>query len=275
MSIAIHDAARCFAQASLGVSLLLASPLTAQDADAPPAGELPPPPIVVFADRDTQAEGTREVLVGSRVPRRPFFVDGVVATATGTRGLTPGSGMTPSSLYVRLLKRSECVTDRPDISEPVACRLIAAREAMAGQDHSLVRGLLIPVAENAERSGAERYASAEMLALSAEGEKDRRYLEEAYELMLQSGALQGRTRASLLRVLAGMALDRGDRDGARDRYAEAVAIGEDDPRTFVNLAILQRETGVGDAAATMRRAIAMREAKGEAVPPEWRAFAAR
>ena len=275
MSIAIHDAARCFAQASLGVSLLLASPLTAQDAGAPPAGELPPPPIVVFADRDTQAEGTREVLVGSRVPRRPVFVDGVVATSTGTRGLTPGSGMTPSSLYVRLLKRSECVADRPDISEPVACRLIAAREAMAGQDHSLVRGLLIPVAENAERSGAERYASAEMLALSAEGEEDRRYLEEAYELMLESGGLQGRTRASLLRVLAGMALDRGDRDGARDRYAEAVAIGEDDPRTFVNLAILQRETGVGDAAATMRRAIAMREAKGEAVPPEWRAFAAR
>lgn len=275
MSIAIHDAARCFAQASLGASVLLALPLAAQDAGAPSAGELPPPPIVVLADRDAQSEGTREVLVGSRVPRRPVFVDGTVATSTGTRGLTPQSGMTQAGDRVILRRRSECMADRPGISEPVACRLLAAREAMAAHDHALVRGLLIPVAGDDGRPGVERYTAAELLAMSAEDQADRRYLEEAYELMLESGGLRGRTRASMLRVVAGMALDRGDRDAARDRYAEAVEIVEDDPRTLVNLAVLQRETGIGDAAATMHRAIALREAEGDAVPPEWRLFAAR
>ena len=256
----------------LAVLLTIAAQATAE----PPreaAEPLPPPPIVVIANEEERAD-ERRVIVGSRVARRPVFEGGTVATSTGTRGLTPESGMTPYGGHIRVLHRKSCVADDPAIGAVAACRLIAAREAMAAGDHALVRGLLVPLAGDAARPAAERYAAAETLALSAEGEADPAFLEEAYLLMLESGAIVGTTRASLLRVVAGLALDRGDRAGARGLYAEAVELEPGDARALSNLAILQRETGDGDGVAAMRRAIGALEREGRDVPQGWRDFAA-
>lgn len=227
-----------------------------------------PLPIVVIGEQ----EEDRRVFAGSRLPRKPLFENGPIATSTGTRGLTPGSGIDPMGRYTRIVRKTECVAADERIGKDVACALIAAREASEKEEWSLVRGILVPIADNFELNATERRTASEFLYLSARNSGDRDAQIEALELLVGSGSLSPAKTGEALRSLSSLANRNGDRQAAQGYLTEAVRIDPEDHRALANLAILERASGDSDAADTMRRAIAAAGKAGRSVPQSWRSF---
>ena len=264
---AIFSSALIFAAAAFPVSAQEAS--THQKPQSPSSeAEVQPLPIVVIGEQEKE----RRVIVGSRIPRKPIFEDGPIATSTGTRGLTPGSGMDPAGKYTRIVKRTECVAADERIGKSVACILLAAKEASENEEWLLVRGMLVPVAGNADLNSAERRAASEVLFLSARSSGDTRAQVEALELLVASDALSTPETGNALRSLSSLASKTGDRTAALEYLNEAIRVDPSDHQALANLAILQRASGDLAAAAMMRRAILAAEKAGRTVPQSWRSF---
>ena len=260
---------------SLLLLALVAFPASAQepstDEEAQSQGAEPengPLPIVVMGEQETE----RQVIVGSRIPRKPIFENGPIATSAGTRGLTPGSGMDPAGRYTRSVKRTECVAADERIGEQVACILLAAKEASENEDWLLVRGMLVPVAGNADLNSAERRAASEVLILSARSSGDTLARIEALELLVASGGLSTSETGNALRSLSSLASKTGERAAAMGYLNEAIRVDPNDNRALANLAILQRASGDPAAERTMKRAIVAAETIGKTVPKAWRLF---
>tara|TARA_B100001057_G_scaffold465027_1_gene520779 strand:- start:168 stop:983 length:816 start_codon:yes stop_codon:yes gene_type:complete len=264
---AIFSSALIFAAAAFPVSAQETS--THQKPQSPSSEvEVQPLPIVVIGEQEKE----RRVIVGSRIPRKPIFEDGPIATSTGIRGLTPGSGMDPAGKYTRIVKRTECVAADERIGKSVACILLAAKEASENEDWLLVRGMLVPVAGNAEFSSAERRAASEVLFLSARSSGDTLARIEALELLVASGALSTSETGNALRSLSSLASKTGDRAAALEYLNEAIRVDPSDHQALANLAILQRASGDLAAAAMMRCAILAAEKAGRTVPQSWLSF---
>ncbi|NTZ43227.1 hypothetical protein G7A66_09010 [Altererythrobacter sp. SALINAS58] len=259
---------------SEGLSIMSDEPL-APDAEA--ASEDPSPMIVVTG----AAAESREVVVGSRIPRRATFNDGVVATSTGTRGLTPGSGMDQASGKFRIRRTETCISDNPAISNRDACLLVEAQDALTGGDEGTAKNLLLAIASDEGGIPATRLAAAELLYSIADRmepasttSRDADGREQALLLMLQSGAMPRQDDLRARRALVALALSDGRNDLAQVRLVDIVERDPDDARSMANLAILQRHTAPAQARSLMAMAIAAAERNGAPVPDGWRSFVA-
>lgn len=250
--------------------LSFADPLFAQDsaARAEEPDDRQAGPIVVIADPDAEK---RVVTVGSRLPRSAPFAGTGKATNVGTPGLGPQSGMSPHEKF-RRIKRKDCVSNDRNLSKIVICALASGDKALAEGDYGTAVSLYRHVADNTEYSPYERHAASEKIFAAAQSADDPALKSEALEGLLATELLSaGETRLARLE-LAKLAAAGG-------RTARAIALLEgivlshlDDTNSLVRLAILQRSAGRSDAAATMARAIGVREAKGYRVPRAWREF---
>lgn len=251
----------------------VAVPLAAQEPAAQATEEEPqevlePLPIIVM----DSVEDEKMVIVGSRIPRKPLNPNGGVASNTPRHGLVPGSGMDPSSNIVRKKTVRSCRAAVDGISKGTACLLLRAREAMAAEDWLLVRGLLVPLARNAEAPVEERAAAAGYLFEASGLSASKAARVEALELLLGTGSLSAQEASRVHRNLSTMARQRGDAEQARDHLQKATKLDPTADQALANLAILQREAGLSAARSTMQQAIAARESKGAQVPAAWRDF---
>ena len=87
--------------------------------------------IIVTGESATQK---KQIIVGSRIPTKPWLIQGSVATNTGTPGFTPGSGMDPAGGYTRTVATRECRSDYDGLS-PKACRALASGDAELASDN--------------------------------------------------------------------------------------------------------------------------------------------
>lgn len=239
-------------------------------------GDMPPPILVIGAPG-----AKREVVVGSRIPRKANFINGSVATSTGTRGLTPGSGMDQASGKFRIRRTETCISDNPAISKRDACLLVEAHDALAAGDEGLAKDLLLSLASDEDGLPETRLAAAEILYSVADGVEtgfintpEDPGREQALLLMLESGAMPLHDDLRARRALVAMALSDGRKDLAQKRLAEIVERDPNDARSMANLAILQEPADPVRARSTMASAIAAAERNGTPVPEGWRSFAA-
>ncbi len=255
---------------------LVAVPAFAQEtepadrqADAAAGSRVPTAaPIIVTG---TPEKG-KEVLVGSRIPRRAVFTSGGIASSTGTRGLVPQSGMDPAA-GVRTFERKECKSDDPGIGEKAACLLIEAQTAISKEKLGKARDLLAYVTLSEEFTPHEHLAAAKWQYRLAADLGNHASRETALEQMVGTGAMRASEALQARRALVSLALRDGRRALARERLVELDGLGGADAQELANLAILTREQEAGDASAIMRRAITMREAANGPVPRGWRDFA--
>lgn len=262
--------------AATALAMAPAGPALAQSAEddkAVEAGTADALPEIIIVTGEGRKR--KQVVVGSRIPQRPLFGQGQVATNTGTPGLVPQSGMDPMGGYTRTITVSECVSDREGISEAAACRLVAALQAEQEGDMLVAAGILNTMASDEAFAPPERYAAAEHLYRVAQLAGKDVWREVALEHMLESGQLPDDQAQSARRTLVAMALADGRRELARERLENVVARDPADAASLANLAQLQEEGGLEAAGATMQRAIDAALASGQDVPQGWRDFATR
>jgi hypothetical protein len=270
------------AHAALAISCFaLVPPAAAQDSENPDSQKesLIDAPSSETAGDDTlpivvtgRQEEKREVLVGSRIARKPIFEGGSVATSTGVNGLTPQSGMDPSGRYTRAIRETSCEASDERISEDVACTLFAAKGAMENEDWLLVRGLLVPVARNTGLSGVERRAASDYLYFSAQSSGDLKSQIEALEVLVNTQTLSDVESGKAFRSLSSLSIKAGDEGSARKYLLDAIRFDPDHYMALSNLTILQRNSGDDSASDTMEEAIASAEREGKEVPEAWRSF---
>lgn len=275
MNMAIHGARSIGLQGFAFLALIFPASAIAQEdrSEVPPP--LDPPPIVVFGDSEEDAPDAPRVIVGSRIPQEPLIQDGPVATHTGTPGFVPQSGMDPAGRYIRVRKRETCVADAAGISEEVACILLAAEDAAAEGDSEKLRGLLLPVATDPERSEEERSTAAFRLWKDARLNEDDRRIEEALLAMVEYSPLAPELHVKTWVELARLSRSFGEHEAERERLEMATKSEDTTPNALARLAIIQREAGEEQASATMQRALAILDARGVDAPPGWREFAAQ
>ena len=231
-----------------------------------------PPTIIVQAEDDSQK---KQIIVGSRIPKKPWLKPGPVATNTGTPGFTPGSGMDPSSRFTRTITTRECRSDLEELS-PNACRALATADAaLASGD--MEEALFWLRSVSSWQSGyapVERLVGAEKIFAIGRDADDADLRLEALTDMLHTGALPQEKQLSAARSAAAIAMNKGEDDFASLMLQEVIKLDPADSQSIANLAILQRKAQDAAASQTMLRAIAVREQAGRNVPKGWRDFVA-
>lgn len=231
-----------------------------------------PPTIIVQAEDDAQK---KQVIVGSRIPTKPWLKPGSVATNTGTPGFTPGSGMDPAGGHTRTITTRECRSDFDGLS-PNACRALATADAAlaAGDREEALFWLRSVSSWQSDYAPEERLVGAEKIfALGRDTDNPELRL-EALTDMLHTGALPVDKQLSAARSAAAIAMKNGEDQFASLMLKEVIQLDPADAQSIANLAILQRKAQDPVASDTMRRAIAVREQAGRNVPKGWRDFAA-
>ncbi|WP_160597437.1 hypothetical protein [Pontixanthobacter gangjinensis] len=249
---------------------VLTVPLTAQNIDMPDASQAEsngPAEIIV----EGEAPEKKEVLVGSRIPRRAVFTDGIVATSMGTRGLVPQSGMDQGAT-VRTIKRRECKSDDPAIGKAAACLLLEAKAAIELADYSGADGALFYLADSEEFTAQERLAGAQWRYRLAGERGDAPTREDALEQMVETGAMNAVDQAQAQRALSTMARRDGRLPLARRRLLALDASGQAQTQDLANLAIMTRALDLQGAETYMNRAIIKRESGGGTAPKGWHDF---
>lgn len=259
--------------------ILSASPLTAQ----PPAAaqvvlaaeEAEPDEIVRAPEQVIIVQGEterREVIVGSRVPKRQLIQDGPIATSTGVAGLVPGSGMDPFAGGTRTLRTKSCVSSVAAIRKPAACLILSTDEALADGDPQAALGLLRAMINDDTFNGQERLAAAQRLFAIGEQLQDAGLREQSLVRMLETGLLAEPEAISAHRSLVAIAIAGSKPDVAIARLISMLRITPGRAQDWVNLAVLQKAAGEPASRVSMQRAIDLQQAAGRAVAPGWRSF---
>ncbi len=258
----------------IGLMVANAPALAQSGGGADPVAAAQETPIIVTSDRDGP-EGQTAVITGSRIARTAPAPGGIVSN-TASGALSATSGVDPLHAENRVIKRRTrgCVSDNPAIGKAAACLLFDAHSAAAGDDLAGAGAIYRYLSAAPAFSAAERLAGAEALFALGREASDPAMREEALLRMLASGAMSPREAHGARRSLVTYALDRGDSRLAITRLREVVSGDAEDAQSHANLAILLRQEGLEGAAYAMRRAIAIRQARGEPVPPGWDEFAA-
>lgn len=257
--------------------LAAATATSAQAGDGPdPVAAAQETPIIVTDDKDGGQGRAATVVTGSRVARTPAVGAGAIASNTALGALSATSGVDPLHAENRVFKRRTkgCVSDNPAIGKAAACLLFDAESALAREDRATASAMYRYLSASDEFSASERLAGAEALFALGQAAADPALREEALLRMLASGAMSPHAAQGARRSLVAFALDRGDARLAITRLREVVAGDAEDAQSHANLAILLRQEGLEGASDHMRRAIAIRQAKGDPVPPGWEEFAA-
>ena len=253
--------------------VMVTAPLSAQDAsgDVEPEAEQSTVPTTAPIIVTGKQEDQKQVLVGSRIAKKPTVNFTGIATNTGTRGLVPQSGMDPGA-NIRLIKNTTCSSDDAQISAKAACILIEADAAYAKGDVPGAQNLLSFLTYTHDFTPYEQLSGAKRQYQIANDLKNNASRETALEQMLETGAMGNAEAMSARRALISMALKDGRRSLARNRLVELDHLGGANAQRLANLAILTRELDLADANIFMLRAIAAREDAGSDVPRGWRDF---
>jgi tetratricopeptide (TPR) repeat protein len=268
------------------LSLLL---LLAQSGQAAPAAPAPAqPPIVVTGEREERVDGerveepyteTERVPLGSRIPRRrdarPYST---VASESGLAGMISGPGINydatggsgGTALRVRNRVVRECVAGDRQVSERTACILYRVRQSIDGQDYAAAAALLEPLLASGTLSGIDRYYAASFSYQLAQATDDDARRESALTAMLESGRMPAADRPNATRMLARLAVERGDNATAIARLERLVAERPDEPRNHADLAWLYARSGRdGEALPRMTMAVQLARRAGAEVPQAW------
>ena len=259
--------------------VLAASPLSAEPPTATPVvlpAEEPrtddtaqAPGQVIIVEGKTER---REVIAGSRVPKRQIIQDGPIATNTGTPGLVPGSGMDPFAGGTRTLRTETCVSSVEAIRKPAACLIVRADEAMADGDAELGAGLLRTIIGDDGFNEQERLAAAQRLYAIGDQFQNADLREQALIQMLETGLLGEPDAIAAHRSLVAIAIAQGELALAIARLTSLLRITPGRAQDWVNLAVLQRATDEPATRASMQRAIELQEAAGRPVSPAWQSL---
>lgn len=273
-------------------TLLLSAALAVQPAPPAPAEEPDSPPIVVTGERDPRNplggieqpySETERVPLGSRiarrVERRPFQS---VASESGLAGMVGNSGdgnwdgTGGSGHGVRMRRVTECVAERREVSEAVACMLHRVKTGIEMGDHAAAAAALAPLLERSTLSAWERYYVGYYAFELGEAMQDDVRRGAALSLMLASSEMPETERPQALRALASIALRGGDDQTAIVRLEALAESVPGDARTRANLAALYARNGRDDRARMrMAEAVAIVRRSGGTPPAEWTAFLAR
>lgn len=239
-----------------------------------PVAEAGENPVIVAGTKAGSDEAASTVIVGSRIARKPLLAPGKVASNTPVAGLSATSGVDPLAGGNRVVRRKSksCVSDNPAIRQQAACLLIDAEAAIKGGDRAGGIAFYRHLNASEEFSPAERLVGAERLFALGQAAADPALREEALLGMLATDALPANEAQSARRNLVAFALQRADAGLAITRLQEVVAVDADDAQSHANLAVLLRQEGLAGASEHMMRAIAIKQAKGEPVPPGWDGF---
>ena len=239
-----------------------------EDVEPEPIEKASGPPIVVTAEPDE-----REVIVGSRIARRPVFVDGPIATSTGTPGLVPQSGMDPTAGPTVIRKRSAFVASREGIGKEAARLLFKAQNRAQDGDIDTSYGILASIADPTAFSVGEARAALErMYVLGSEAQRDD-IREYALHGLVETG-LPSEEEASARRTLAALAMKAKDNDAAIDQLRSLADADLARAQDLANLAVLMRGKGSVGGEDYMRRALALRRSEGHEPPTSWQGFLA-
>lgn len=223
-------------------------------------------PIIVQGEEGNK----QEVLVGSRIPQKAIFGDGI-ASSLGTRGLVPQSGMDQGA-GIRTIRRKECKSDSPEVGKRAACILIDAELAIDRGEVDRAQDLLAYLTLTPEFTPEERLAGAEWQYRLANDRNDDRSRDVALEQMIATGAMQPDQEIAARRMLVSLALQDNQRTLARQRLEHIASANQASSRELANLAILLREQSTGEPIQTMSRAIATAQSEGGIVPQGWYDF---
>ncbi|MGB7407630.1 MAG: hypothetical protein WA908_03930, partial [Pontixanthobacter sp.] len=256
---------------TFGVMICAISTAPAMGQDEPPNKSPPDKPQSEPVDQPTivvtgEVEEDRpQVLLGSRIAKRPFVQYAGIATNTGTRDLTPGSGMDQGA-SVRITRTSTCTSDDPLIGRKAACLMIEADTAYAKGNVGAAQDTLASLTSDTRFTPHERLAGAKRQYAFAQSEGNDASREVALSGMVATRAMTLEREIQARRTLVSMAFGDGRRAVARERMMQLDAIAPLDADQLATLAILTREQNAGDASDIMRRAIAASEAAGRSVP---------
>lgn len=274
----------------LSLTLLLsAGAVGLQQPPPAPAAESDSPPIVVTGERDPRNplggieqpySETERVPLGSRiarrVERRPFRS---VATESGLAGMLGNSGdgnwdgTGGSGHGVRSRRVIECVAEREEVSEAVACMLHRVKAGIETGDHAAAAAALEPLLERRMLTAWERYYIGYYAFELGEAMQDDERRGAALSLMVASSEMPDAERPPALRTLAAIALRGGDDHSAILRLEAVAGIVADDARTRANLAALYARNGREDQARLrMTEAVDILRRAGATPPEEWTAF---
>lgn len=260
--------------------LAVAAPLSAQDQDqaetteaveSGQTAEAENAPIVVTADKREQ----RTAFVGSRIPRRATFVDGPIATSTGTRGLTPQSGMDQAGRYTRTKRSRDCVSDNLVLSKAASCIMADAQEAFVAGDMPAANDRYAIIAGGTQFAPAEQLEAARWQYRIAQETGNDEAREGALLAMVETGAMGEEQELSARRNLIGMAAISQRDPVTIERLQDLDSTGDARATDLVQLAIIMRRMELSGAEDVMFRAIAMQEESGKRVPQGWQDFADR
>lgn len=234
-------------------------------------------PIIVSTSKEHSGKGERSVVAGSRIARKQVSEPGSIASNTPIGALSVNSGVDVLSVENRVVKRkvSQCVSDDPSIGKEAACLLIDAQTALVGEDRTTGIAIYRYLNSSEEFSTAERLVAAEKLFALGQSTTDSVLREEALLRMLATEAMTLDGAQSARRSLVTFALQRGDARLAITRLKEIVADDADDAQSYANLAILLRQENLAGASEHMMRAIEIKKAKDETIPPGWAEFIER
>lgn len=244
------------------------------------AAATPPPPPADIIVTGTRARVPDKAPLGSRIAR-PAEADprgfvSQIASDTGVAGLDPGSGMDPFAGGTRRITVKSCRSSDKALSPAAMCALAAISRRLEGGDLAGARAAVGRFVERADIGPADRYAAWQFAYRAAAEAADERGRADALTAMLASEAMPTKDALAARRMLATLALRRGDEVAALAQYGEVARLVRGDTRSRANLAALHARSGRhGEARVWMAEAVRLAVEAGQAVPREWHEYLER
>lgn len=231
------------------------------------AEDISTPAIVV-----TGSKQTRQVLIGSRLPRDPVVVEGQIATNTGVMGLVPQSGMDPFAGATRTKRTITCVSELAEIRKQAACLVADADKYMASGDNVTALGLLQRITFEGGFNPQEHLAASQRIYAIGFELQDEMLRKSALVDLLETGLLSQSDTIAAHRSLLAIALKNQETELAVDRLQNILRITADNAQDWANLAVLQKELDNPASRSSMIKAIELRQASGRPVESSWKSF---
>jgi hypothetical protein len=258
----------------LGLLVVASQPSETVDPQLDPVAATNEQPIIVTGEAEESEKGQRTVVVGSRIARKPVLEASGIASNTPVAAFSATSGVDPLSVENRVIKSkvSQCRSDNPAIGKEAACLLFDADVALQRQDRATAISFYRNLNASTEFSPAERLVAAEKLFSLGQNMADAHLREEALLRMLATMAMPAGEAQSARRSLVTLAIQRRNPALAIVRLREVVDHDTNDAQSFANLAVLLRQEGLAGSSDSMKKAIQIKQERGETIPAGWTDF---
>ncbi|UAK23480.1 tetratricopeptide repeat protein [Sphingomonas nostoxanthinifaciens] len=222
--------------------------------------------IVVKGQQSDDAQ-EKQVVVGSRIARKPLYSSEGVASNTGLAALGGATDMTFDALGRTVTTRSKgCRVKDAVVSAPVACTLLIALKA----DPATAKSVLTAALGRPGLTDEDKFVIESELYRVTDEVGDKPAKRQALTYLVDSGHMAPTALVPATRALASMAYSAGDTTEALNRYVALAKLDPDDTTARANAAALMEGAGRRDDARGMLvEAVAIAQRRGQPVPDAW------